>query len=260
MSVIGHRSNTPNTEHRTPKTERMNLFVANWKMNLLRPGAQKYSEALGRRIGNGPPKVELVVAPSFTLLDAARDRAERWSLAAQNVAAESAGAYTGEVSASMIADAGCRYVIVGHSERRRLFGEDGPILARKLTRCREKGLIPIYCVGETEAERADGLSTAVLTRQIETLAEDPEETPLVLAYEPVWAIGTGKAATPADCRTACDHLRRLLHRRLNLRILYGGSVTPGNASEIVTDAGVDGFLIGGASLDPGSFAAIAGLP
>ncbi len=238
----------------------MNLFVANWKMNLLRPDAQKYSEALGRRIGKGPLEVELVVAPSFTLLDAARDRAGRWSLAAQNVASESEGAYTGEVSASMLADAGCRYVIVGHSERRRLFAEDGPMLERKLARCREKGLIPIYCVGETEAERAAGQSTAVLTRQVETLAHDPQEAPLVLAYEPVWAIGTRKAATAEDCRIACLHLRQLLPRRPILRILYGGSVTPGNASEILTNAGVDGFLIGGASLDPGSFAAIAGLP
>ena len=238
----------------------MNLFVANWKMNLLRADAQKYSEALGRRIGNGPLQVELVIAPSFTLLDAARDRAGRWSLAAQNVASESEGAYTGEVSASMIADAGCRYVIVGHSERRRLFAEDGPMLARKLARCRGSGLIPIYCVGETDAERAGGLSTTVLTRQVESLAQDPEEAPLVLAYEPVWAIGTGTAATPEDCRTACNHLRRLLPQRPTLRILYGGSVTPANASEILTSAGVDGFLIGGASLDPASFANIAGLP
>ncbi|HTD52433.1 MAG TPA: triose-phosphate isomerase family protein, partial [Thermoanaerobaculia bacterium] len=141
------------------------LFVANWKMNLLRPDAQRYSEALGRRIGNGPLEVELVVAPSFTLFDAVRDRAGRWSLAAQDVASESEGAYTGEVSASMLADAGCRYVIVGHSERRRLFAEGDPVLARKLARCREKGLLPIYCVGETEAERTAGLSAAVLTRQ-----------------------------------------------------------------------------------------------
>ena len=238
----------------------MNLFVANWKMNLLRPDAQRYSEALGRRIGNGPLEVELVVAPAFPLFDAARDRAGRWSLAAQNVASESEGAYTGEVSAGMLADAGCRYVIVGHSERRRLFAEDGPMLSRKLARCREKGLIPIYCVGETEAERAAGLSTAILTRQVEALARDPEEAPLVLAYEPVWAIGTGKAATPEDCRTACNHVSRLLPQRPDLRILYGGSVTPGNASEILTGGGVDGFLLGGAGLDPGSFAAIAGVP
>jgi triosephosphate isomerase len=229
-------------------------------MNLLRPDALNYSEALGRRIGSGPLEVELVVAPSFTLFDAARDPEGRWSLAAQNVAPESEGAYTGEVSARMLVDAGCRYVIVGHSERRRLFAEDGPLLARKLERCRESGLVPIYCVGESEKEREAGLSISVLTRQVETLASDPPKAVLVVAYEPLWAIGTGKAATAEDCKTASVHLRQLLSARPNLRILYGGSVSPSNASGILTFSGVDGFLIGGASLDPGSFAAIAGVP
>jgi len=238
----------------------VNLYVANWKMNLLRAEARAYARELGSRVADRSLEFELVVAPPFTLFDAARDAEGRWSLAAQNVAAESAGAYTGEVSASMLADAGCRYVIVGHSERRRLFSEDDATLRRKLARSREAGLVPIYCVGETEEEREAGLSTAVLTRQVQTLAQDPEEAPLVVAYEPVWAIGTGRAATPADCEAACVHVRQLLSRRQQLRILYGGSVVPGNASEILTSSGVNGFLIGGASLDPGSFAAIAGLP
>jgi triosephosphate isomerase (TIM) len=238
----------------------MNLFVANWKMNLLREDARKYCEELRRGIGDRPLEVELVVAPSYVHFDTVRDTKSRWSLAAQNVAAEPSGAYTGEVSASMLADALCRYVIVGHSERRRLFAEDGPMLARKLARCREAGLIPIYCVGETAEERQGGLSTAVLTRQIETLAQDSQEAALVVAYEPVWAIGTGKAATPEDCMAACVHVRQVLSRRRQLRVLYGGSVAPNNAREILVTSGVDGFLIGGASLNPDSFAAIAGLP
>src|SRR5262249_51461858 len=127
----------------------MNLYVANWKMNLSREEARAYAQDLDRRIADRRLEVEVVVAPSFTLIDAARDSKGRWSLAAQNVAAESAGAYTGEVSAGMIAEAGCRYAIVGHSERRRLFSEDDPMLARKLGQCRAARLVPIYCVGET---------------------------------------------------------------------------------------------------------------
>src|SRR6266542_2330466 len=131
----------------------MLLFVANWKMNKTRAEARAYAADLGARIGEKIPGHELVLAPAFTALDAARDPGERWSLACQNVSAESSGAFTGEVSARMAAEAGCRYAIIGHSERRRLFGEDGPMLSRKLQRCREAGLTPIYCLGETDDER-----------------------------------------------------------------------------------------------------------
>ena len=237
----------------------MNLIVANWKMNMLRAGAPAYAEELGRRIGERALSVELSIAPPLTSLDAVRDPRGRWSLAGQNVSSETEGAFTGEVSARQLADAGCRYVIVGHSERRRIFGEDGKVLAAKLAQVRSAGLIPIYCVGETQEERARKLSIATLTRQAETLAGDPSEQPLVLAYEPVWAIGTGNVATPGDCAAACQHLRSLLSNRRDLRVLYGGSVTPENAGEMRKSAGIDGFLIGGASLTVSSFAAIAGL-
>ena len=237
----------------------MNLFVANWKMNKLRADAREFARGLGERIGERPLSVELVIAPPFTALDAARDPKDRWSIAAQNVAAQSGGAFTGEVSARMLAEAGCSYAIVGHSERRRLFSEDGPTLARKLEQLREAGVTPIYCLGETEEERAEGLSAVTLTRQVETLKQDPSDMALVVAYEPVWAIGTGNAATTEDCAAACVHLRQLLSDRSDLRILYGGSVTPENAPEMLRDGGVDGFLIGGASLKAASFAAIAGI-
>src|SRR5215470_74596 len=171
----------------------MHLFVANWKMNMTRVEASAYARELGEILGTKGTDVELVVAPPYTALEAAKDSSGRWSVAGQNVAAESAGAYTGETSAKMLADAGCRYVIVGHSERRRLFGEDGAILARKLARVRETGLTPIYCLGETEEQRAEGLTAETLIAQVETLEEDPPEKPLVVAYEPCWAIGTGKA-------------------------------------------------------------------
>ena len=235
----------------------MNLFVANWKMNMTRAQARAYAEELGSRIGDGSAGAELVLAPPFTALEAARDARGRWALAAQNLSEHAAGAFTGEVSGAMIAEAGCRYVIVGHSERRTLFGEDGPRLARKLARARESGLVPIYCVGETERGRAAGATEATLSRQLETLADDPADRPLVVAYEPVWCIGTGLAATPADSAAAAEHVRSALSSRRDLRILYGGSVNPGNARQLLESGGVDGFLVGGASLEAATFAAIA---
>jgi triosephosphate isomerase (TIM) len=235
----------------------MNLFVANWKMNMIRAQARAYAQELASEIGDRVEGAELVVAPPFTAFDVARDPRERWSIAGQNVSEHSVGAFTGEVSAAMLADAGCRYAIVGHSERRTLFGEDEPMLARKLARCREARLVPIYCVGESAAERARGLTTAVLASQVESLADDPPNDPLVVAYEPVWAIGTGVAATPADAASAAACLRGLLLTRADLRILYGGSVNPGNAAELLVQGGVDGFLVGGASLNARTFSAIA---
>ncbi|HEY1434890.1 MAG TPA: triose-phosphate isomerase [Thermoanaerobaculia bacterium] len=235
----------------------MKLFVANWKMHKTRGPARAFAEQLGSAIGEGIPGAELVLAPSFTALDAARDARGRWALAAQNVAAAAEGAFTGEVSAAMAADAGCRYAIVGHSERRRLFGEDEAVCAQKLARCREAGLIPIYCIGETEQERDAGRMAATLVRQLDALAADPPALPLVVAYEPVWAIGTGRSATAEDCGSACVRVASLLSSRGDLRVLYGGSVTPENAPELLSAARTDGFLIGGASLLAASFEAIA---
>jgi len=233
------------------------LFVANWKMHMTRGQARSYAAELDAEIGEGIAGAELVLAPPFTALEAAGDSKGRWSLAAQNVSEHGAGAFTGEVSAAMLADAGCRYVLIGHSECRTLFGEDGPTLARKLARAREHGLVPIYCLGETRAEREEGLTAATLVRQVETLGEDPPGAPLVVAYEPVWAIGTGLAATPEDAASAAAHLAELLPARSDLRILYGGSVTAENAEELLRRGRVDGFLIGGASLKAVTFAAIA---
>jgi triosephosphate isomerase len=235
----------------------VNLFVANWKMNMLRGQARAFAEELGSQLGDRVGESELVVAPPFTLLDAARDVRGRWSIAGQNLSEHAAGAFTGEVSAAMLADAGCRYVIVGHSERRTLFGEDGAVLSRKLARAREAGLVPIYCLGETAAERARGRTEATLAAQVETLADDPAAEPLVVAYEPVWAIGTGLAATPHDAALAAIRLRELNSARRDLRILYGGSVNADNAADLLREGRVDGFLIGGASLKAATFAAIA---
>jgi triosephosphate isomerase len=233
------------------------LFVANWKMNMTRAAALSYAKELGGRIGDGIAGAELVIAPPYTALEAARDPRGRWALAAQNLSEHASGAFTGEISGAMIADAGCRYVIVGHSERRTLFGEGGPMLAGKLARAREAGLVPIYCVGETERERLAGETAATLRRQLESLKDDPADRSLVLAYEPVWCIGSGRAATPADSAAAAADLRTGLSNRRDLRILYGGSVNPGNAPDLLENGGVDGFLVGGASLEAATFAAIA---
>ena len=235
----------------------MNLFVANWKMHKTREEARAYAEAFSEIIDEGIRGAELVLAPPFTALEAARDREARWSLAGQNLSEHAEGAFTGEVSAKMLTDSGCRYVIVGHSERRTFFGEDGPRLAGKIARAREAGLVPIYCVGETGAERLHGETAATLARQIETLRDDPVMEPLVVAYEPVWAIGSGLAATPVDSAAAAKRIAELLPLRGDLRILYGGSVTPGNAADLLGRGGVDGFLVGSAALDPAAFAAIA---
>jgi triosephosphate isomerase len=236
----------------------VNLFVANWKMHMTRAEARAYADELSRIVPAGREEREIVIAPPYTALDAVGDGGGRWSLGAQNVAADAKGAFTGEICARMLAEAGCRYVIVGHSERRRIFGEGAAVLTRKLARAREEGLVPIYCVGETESERDEGVGDEILTDQAATLAGDPPEAPLVIAYEPVWAIGTGRAASPQDAGTARALLRRLLAGRSDLRILYGGSVTPANAREMLEGSGMDGFLVGGASLDPKGFAAIAG--
>ncbi|MEO8432833.1 MAG: triose-phosphate isomerase [Acidobacteriota bacterium] len=235
------------------------LFVANWKMNSTRAAAKSWAAALGARIGARAPESDLVVSPPYTVLAEAADPRGRWSLGAQNVSQHRDGAYTGEVSAAMLADAGCRFVIVGHSERRRHFGDTGSVLAAKLARAREAGLVPIYCVGETEEERAEGLQSEVLAAQMEALLEEAADAPLVVAYEPVWAIGTGRAATSGDAARARETLAGLLDGRAGVRILYGGSVTRANAAELLAGSGMDGFLVGGASLDPDSFAAIAGI-
>lgn len=240
------------------------LYVANWKMNSGRAGARDYARRLGQRIGAAAPEsCELAVAPPFTAFSEASDSRGRWSLAAQNVATHGSGAFTGETSAAMAAEAGCRYALVGHSERRRLFGESAESLVDRLARAREAALVPIYCLGETEEEREEGLTEEVLRTQVQTLALDPPEAELVVAYEPVWAIGTGRAATSADAAAARETLRGAIGALRDLgrvRLLYGGSVTPDNAAELLSGSGMDGFLIGGASLDPDKFAAIAGLP
>jgi triosephosphate isomerase len=183
------------------------------------------------------------------------------ALGAQDCHGSVSGAHTGDVSASMLADAGCTYVIVGHSERRHDHGETDATVKAKATAAQAAGLVAIICVGETEAERNADRHLAVVERQVlASIPDDATAADTVVAYEPVWAIGTGRTATVADIAAMHAHIRALLARRLasgaDVRILYGGSVKPGNATEIMAVADVDGALVGGASLKAEDFRAI----
>ncbi|OGQ83544.1 MAG: triose-phosphate isomerase [Deltaproteobacteria bacterium RIFCSPLOWO2_12_FULL_60_19] len=241
------------------------LVVGNWKMHGTRSEAVKLAtgvlEASRRNLS-----VEVVLAPPFTALAAvsAALRCGAVRLAAQNLHWETEGAFTGEISVSMLRDLDCRYVIVGHSERRRLFGESDAIVAKKVGAALSAGLRPILCVGETLGERRRGRTNGVIARQLRVALKGLSKSAiekLTFAYEPVWAIGTGKNATPEQIAAVHRFVRELLRRRAGLsaracRILYGGSVRPDNAAELAAQPEVDGVLVGGASLKVGAFASI----
>ena len=210
---------------------------------------------------------DIVVAPPFTALAAAVEaaRSSAVEISAQNLYWEREGAFTGEISARMLVDAGCSGVIIGHSERRHYFGETDESVDRKTRAALDAGLTPIVCVGETLTEREANLADAVLKRQVKDglCALTPAEfSRILIAYEPVWAIGTGRTATPEIAAEAHRHIRNLVAAEFTpeqasaLRILYGGSVKPDNIKGLMAQDGIDGALVGGASLDPRSFAAI----
>jgi triosephosphate isomerase len=241
------------------------LLAANWKM-------QKTTEETERFLADFLPRVpesggpEMVVCPPFTSLKTAVEHCfqSRVRVAAQNMHEAEAGAYTGEISAPMLQDLGVHGVILGHSERRQYFNETDEALARKVPAALGAGLEPILCVGENLMERERNEIEAVLTRQIHAdLAEVPDArlSEVVIAYEPIWAIGTGQTATPELAQEAIALIRSLIEARSAegaeaIRILYGGSVKPDNAAELISQPDVDGALVGGASLDPADFAAI----
>jgi len=243
--------------------ERTPYIAANWKMHKTVTEAGEFVDALLPQIA--ATQSDVVICPPFTALSAVVERryGTAVKVAAQNMHEEGSGAFTGEISASMLAELDVEAVVLGHSERRQLFGESDEALARKVPAALEAGLEPILCVGETEEARDGGQTEAVLERQLQadlTAIEGGELSRLVIAYEPIWAIGTGRTATPEQAQEACAHIRDLLRERGAaadaVRILYGGSVKPGNAAELLGQADIDGALVGGASLDPGDFAAI----
>ena len=255
-----------------PKPARKPLVSGNWKMHLTHLEAINVIQKLSYSIdASDPSYVDISVHPAFTALRSAQTVIEAddlpFALGAQNVHWEAKGAYTGEVSPGMLAKLNVRYVIVGHSERRQLFGETDEMVARKVAAVLAAGMTPIMCVGETLDEReAGGTEERVLGQLRAGLAGlNPEQiATMVVAYEPIWAIGTGRNATPDDAQAVCNAIRAAVvsdHGETpgnGLRIQYGGSVKAANAAELLAQPDIDGALVGGASLDPGEFAQIVG--
>jgi triosephosphate isomerase len=241
------------------------LIAGNWKMNGLRTDGLALARALVLRAAAGdPPDCALAICPPATLLIPIADtlRGSGIRLGGQDCHTEAKGAHTGDISAVMLKDAGCVYVIVGHSERRAQHGETDAIVHAKASAGHAAGLAPILCIGETLAERDAGETLAVVARQLEgSLPEGLKAPQIVVAYEPVWAIGTGRTPTAAEVATVHGRIRALLKERVKdgaeVPILYGGSVKSSNARELLSVANVDGALVGGASLDAAEFWTIA---
>jgi len=246
--------------------KRKPLIVANWKMNKTVPECVDFVQEFLQFLEGGPD-VDVVVSPSFTALAPAAKalQSSGVDLAAQNMHWEDAGAFTGEISPIQLRDIGCRYVIIGHSERRQYFGESDGEISRKVGASLQEGIVPILCVGETLGERDYGKTFEVIERQLHGGTDGSvleAGTELVVAYEPVWAIGTGKTASPQEAQEVHHFIRGLLTSLFgavvsaSVRILYGGSVKPENMAPLMEMADIDGALVGGASLAPESFANI----
>ncbi|MDO4732683.1 MAG: triose-phosphate isomerase [Bacillota bacterium] len=238
------------------------LFAANWKMNLLSSDIEDFLDDIIPVARESA--AELVLFPTSVYLQKVARLTEGTEVkfGAQNIFWERCGAYTGEISAEMAADCGAKYILCGHSERRHIFSESAEMVTRKARAAQASGLIPLICVGETLAEREAGETLETLRNDIFcSLAAVGASADLVIAYEPVWAIGTGQVATPEDAETAIAYIRELIRELWGdladeIRILYGGSVKPENISDLMACPNIDGALIGGASLDADSFAAI----
>jgi triosephosphate isomerase len=243
--------------------ERTPYIAANWKMNKTVAEAAAFVDALLPRIA--ATQHDVVICPPFTALTMVVERryGTAVKVAAQNMHEEDSGAFTGEVSAPMLVELDVEAVVLGHSERRQYFNETDEALARKVPAALAAGLEPILCVGESEEARDAGQTKGVLERQLQAdlaAVESVELADVVVAYEPIWAIGTGRTATPKQAQEACAFIRDVLRERGavadSVRILYGGSVKPANAAELMGQPDIDGALVGGASLDPEDFAAI----
>jgi triosephosphate isomerase len=238
------------------------FIAANWKMNKTVPETREF-------IANFVPEVkdvsdvDIVIAPPFTSLAAAAEELRNTNiiLSAQDVFYEEKGAFTGEVSPLMLIDIGCKYVIVGHSERRQYFNETDDIVNRKIEAAKKSGLGIVFCIGESLEEREGGKTFSILQREMEKGLEGIDPDNIVIAYEPIWAIGTGKTATTEQAQEAHDYIRKRINilygnKSDDFRIIYGGSVTPENIDSLMACKDVDGALVGGASLKSGSFTRI----
>ncbi len=245
------------------QSTRTHMLAANWKMHKTVAEAAQFVDALLPRIA--ATQHDVVICPSFLALREVveRSRGSAVRVAAQNMHEDGSGAFTGEVSAPMLIEAEVDAVVLGHSERRQHFCETDEALARKVPAALAAGLEPILCVGESEEARDAGQTDGVLERQLRADLARVEPTRLadvVIAYEPIWAIGTGRTATPEQAQETIAFIRELLREAgaeaERVRILYGGSVKPANAAELMAQPDIDGALVGGASLDPADFAAI----
>ncbi len=243
--------------------DRRPFIAANWKMHKTLAEAISFVESIQRETGPCSDR-EVLIGPPFTALKAIRDNLKQqgYSLGAQNCHWEEKGAYTGEISPLMLKDLGCAYVIVGHSERRQLFGETDETVRLKTAAVIKAGMAPVVCVGEVLGEREGGKTFEVVGRQVEGAlgglsAEQMDG--VVIAYEPVWAIGTGRTATPGQAQEVHAYIRARISSLFNkaveknVRILYGGSVKPSNIDALMAEPDIDGALVGGASLEVGSF-------
>ena len=247
-------------------SKRRPVIAGNWKMYKACADAREFINAFAPLVANAK-HCDIVVAPPFTAIAAAVEAGKGTSIgiSAQNMHWEREGAFTGEISARMLVDIGCKYVIIGHSERRQYFGETDESVHRKTQAALLAGLTPIVCVGETLPERESGITNDVLRRQFEggfAALTEAEFSRILIAYEPVWAIGTGRTATPEIAEDAHRFIRGLAWAKFGgahaeaVRILYGGSVKPDNIKGLMAQPDIDGGLVGGASLDAKSFAAI----
>lgn len=246
---------------------RSKVIAGNWKMNNDLKESEKLIVELRDLLKNEKVKCDVIICPPFTSLSEASKFLEGSSikLGAQNMYFEESGAYTGEISASMLKSVGCEYVILGHSERRTIFGETDEMINKKIKKALSAGLRPIFCVGELLEEREQGVTKEVVKRQVSAGLKDisvEQMKNIIIAYEPVWAIGTGKTATPAQAQEVHKYIRDIieihysLEAALNIVIQYGGSVKPDNAKELLSQPDIDGALVGGACLKADSFMGI----
>ncbi len=241
---------------------RKRLIAGNWKMHSSRHDARELVTAVQAGLPVGLAHQVVFAPPSVWLTEvAALLTHTQVALSAQNLSEHTHGAYTGELSAAMLKEAGCRYVIVGHSERRSLFGEDNALVGRKTLAAVQAGMTPISCIGETLSQRESGQTWDVLKAQLQGIAASLQQgdwAKLVLAYEPVWAIGTGRNATPEQAQEVHAQVRQWLRQQApaaaeQVQILYGGSVKPDNAASLMAQPDIDGALVGGASLKANDF-------
>ncbi len=246
--------------------QRKPIIAGNWKMNKTAVEARDLAARLGALV-SGVQDRDIVLAPPFTALSTVAEaiKGTNMMLSAQNLFWEDKGAFTGEISAEMLLDLGCKYVIIGHSERRQYFGETDETVNKKVRQALNKGLLPIVCVGELLSEREAGKANEVIERQVTGALKGvtaAEMQKIVVAYEPVWAIGTGKTATPDQANEIHAFIRQKVKSLYSaevadsLRVQYGGSVTPENVSTLMAMPDIDGALVGGASLKPESFATL----